>query len=434
MVDFLKSSRTAFNALMAKTTGATGLPQLKAPLWFVLGNEAHDLDSQCCTLALSFLLSRKYPTHQVFPLMNIPREEAKLRKDNLHVLKKIGIVPKTLIYLDDLPLKEVVEMTTHGGQHLARICLCDHNELSPRQGFLKPFVRVVIDHHVDSNQWSDVDTTKDGEFDVIVDTKARSCSSLVANKILTDDPELLNDRVMRLLLKAPILMDSGGLTSAFEIDKTMYRALIELDAGKNLTSEVQRLSDFKLLATLGQLRGDLEGLTPIEIVQKDLKYATDNRNRHLFAVSSVKAKIRTLGLKEKASRIDFMRKMVELLQEPQPNCKQGALSGYFILLFKKGPYKRLLAAVRKDILADGLLSRIERWLKKRRVYVDREIVGRRESAALYVTSELPTELQSKFDFCIFELDKPVSRKQVLPLLVDALGDDATTDEETEQTI
>ena len=57
----------------------------------VIGNEAMDLDSMACSLALAYSYSHMGVAQRlVIPVMHVPRKEMKLRKDNLLALDKIG--------------------------------------------------------------------------------------------------------------------------------------------------------------------------------------------------------------------------------------------------------------------------------------------------------------------------------------------------------
>ena len=409
LIDFLKATKASFLRLVAAEN------KVPRPFWIVLGNEAHDLDSQNSSIALAYLLSRQHPNHLVFPIMNVPRNEARLRRDNLGLLQEIGTDETDLLYLSDIAsaVGSFRKLVEENAEH-CKVAIVDHNELSPRQIFLRPFVKVIIDHHVDAKQWDDRLGAQD--FDIVIKRYASS-ATLIAERILQVDAAILEDRAIRQLLSSAILMDSGGLSSGDAQDQVMYDNLAKL-SGNPLK---QKMEDRQMLHNLSRQRMDLSGLSATEIVKKDLKYATDRNKQYLFAVSSVKVKAKKLGLKERASCHDFMTKLIDMLNEEQADSDYGALTAYFILIKKKGPYRRLLVAVRTDLIADAIIPTLESWLKKKRVYLGNPVSGRRDPKELFDATGIPKPLRGKFVFRTYELNQPASRKQVMPFLVDVLS-------------
>ncbi|KAJ2385841.1 hypothetical protein H4S02_004138, partial [Coemansia sp. RSA 2611] len=138
------------------------------PLTLVLGNESADLDSMVSSLALAYDLSTKTP-HPVVPIINTPRADLVLRPECSlllsHTLEAAGASLSSLTFIDDVDL----------ARHPMDIWLVDHNAPASRQAFLEPYVRGIVDHHVDEGKCLGA---KERQIEVVA-----SCATLVAQRL-----------------------------------------------------------------------------------------------------------------------------------------------------------------------------------------------------------------------------------------------------------
>lgn len=396
LIEFLKTSKARFSKL-----------DLQKPVWLVFGNEAMDLDSQNCCLVMAYYLSRKFPQSSAFAVMNVRQNELHLRRDNIAMLDHIGVKPEELIYLNDFE--------GYGGldsflkESKSSVALVDHNDLSPRQSGLFSSVELVVDHHSDSGQWSHINS--------IIKPYA-SCSSLVGELLEKEDVSLLKEKPIRQLLYSAMVMDTNSLSSKATQpeEKKLFKTLVKLDEKYKVTGKERR----KLESLLSEKRSETVGMSVLDLLQKDLKYSTDLNKRFLFCIASVKNKIRKLGLKEKKTTQKFLKDLVNLILSEEKSENFEELSAFFVLCVKKGFHKRLLCVVRKDKV-ENCVEMIEKELKKEKSYIGRVAKGRREELKYFREELLEEEFKNMFEIVSFELDSPISRKQVMPMLVQAFS-------------
>lgn len=71
---------------------------------FVIGNESADLDSCVSSIAYGYLATIKSKTHGLtIPVLNMPREDIKLRAELAFLLDSVSVAQSDLICRDDLP-------------------------------------------------------------------------------------------------------------------------------------------------------------------------------------------------------------------------------------------------------------------------------------------------------------------------------------------
>ena len=96
-----KSIETINNALGAAKTNLNTDYLVRV----VMGNEASDLDSMASSIAYGYLLSQSLPGGEiVLPVMNIPRDDFKLRTEAVYLFKEVGIDISRLVFLDEIKL------------------------------------------------------------------------------------------------------------------------------------------------------------------------------------------------------------------------------------------------------------------------------------------------------------------------------------------
>ncbi len=130
------------------------------------------------------------------PVINIPRQELRLRADILFLFKRLNIELTDLTFIDEVDLSDPVT-----NQPLS-LTLVDHNQLAPHQAHLTKWVTTIIDHHIES-----------GQYDQAVEKTIRpvgSTATLIWNLFFQTQPHALDRDLARFLL-APILVDTALL-------------------------------------------------------------------------------------------------------------------------------------------------------------------------------------------------------------------------------
>lgn len=188
------------------------------------------------------------------PLLQCSRADLRLRQDVLWLFNELGIDPDTLLYSEDVS----AELLSSANE--LSITLVDHN--SPKgllEGY-KPSIAEVIDHH---EQTENTLTPGDGRKVLIEDVG--SCSTLVAERILSDSSGAVDEDLATLLL-ASILLDTGDLK--------LHERVTEKDsavAEQLLQKVAPSVDKVQFYATLFKQRCDTTGLTTLKILQKDFK-------------------------------------------------------------------------------------------------------------------------------------------------------------------
>ncbi|GMM31705.1 exopolyphosphatase [Martiniozyma asiatica (nom. inval.)] len=242
--DFIKSLPNLFKTACASRKVA-----------FVSGNSSADMDSVVCAITFSYFSHLQQRT--VFPLINIPKDELKLRKDIDWLLKDMCIDPKDLLYADDLSAlskKSVIDFV-----------LVDHN--SP-QGKVKEIfegkeyecnVVGIIDHHLDEGKFINA---KPREI-----TVCGSCSTLVMHhflKTIADIQSQIDDKFISFLL-APLCADTSGLQ--YRVEK------IDTEIVQKLTQIYPPRAELvtQLTSQLKVAKENIDGLSVRDLLRKDYK-------------------------------------------------------------------------------------------------------------------------------------------------------------------
>ncbi|KAM3512377.1 hypothetical protein MY11210_003943 [Beauveria gryllotalpidicola] len=255
---FLAAAREALAAKPAERS---------LPLTFVVGNESADLDSLCSAVVLAYIRSHIAPKRLHIPLSNLPRDDLALRNELGPVLAKADLEVSDLITLSELP-QELDPKDTEW-------VLVDHNVLT---GNLKKYEsRVVgcIDHHVDERAVSMQATPR------VIET-CGSCMSLVVEHYADAWRGLLNAKLPSIATKpvskdltqlaqvalAPVLIDTINLTNTTKVRPE------DLRAAKLLETELMHDPNFDSKAYYDEVtaaKEDLSKLSLHDILRKDYK-------------------------------------------------------------------------------------------------------------------------------------------------------------------
>ncbi|KAJ1970877.1 Exopolyphosphatase, partial [Dimargaris verticillata] len=161
---FVSSRRQALQQAVDQVMQGDGNHRLVV----TMGNEAADLDSMATAITYSYwrhLAELSQSSTTVFiPLINIPRDEFRLRPECERVIEQTAQIPSNdLVFINDPPIEALFSWVRSraeddGSGDVASlgldIVLVDHAAPNREQKFLEPFVRGVLDHHKEEHKFS----------------------------------------------------------------------------------------------------------------------------------------------------------------------------------------------------------------------------------------------------------------------------------------
>ena len=167
----------------------------------VIGSEAADLDSMVSTILYARLLAaRRAPGEPLpVPVINCSREDFGLRTEAVYLFSALGIDLDALLFRDEIDL----ERLQRTGR--LRLTLVDHNVLCEEQAGYADAVAAIVDHHADGGLYPDAEPR--------VIEPVGSATTLVAEAMLRDEPDLVDPAIATLLL-GTILLDTVRLDPA----------------------------------------------------------------------------------------------------------------------------------------------------------------------------------------------------------------------------
>ncbi len=166
----------------------------KGSVCFVTGNEASDLDSMASSVAYAYLLETMNNDDDIIyiPLMNIPREDFKLRTEAVYLFGEAGIQTDNLLFTDEINIEEI------GKSGKLKFILVDHNRISKTFEKYSDLVIEVIDHHADENIYDESIKTIE---------PVGSTATLIAEKMIEKNNNIPDSNIA-LLLTGTILLDT----------------------------------------------------------------------------------------------------------------------------------------------------------------------------------------------------------------------------------
>ena len=341
---------------------------------FVLGNEASDLDSMASSVMYAYYAGQVLADkkgHVFLPLINIPRADFKLRTEAVYLFHATGIELGNLLFADEVDLDRLQETNR------LRLTLVDHNKLAPSQGRHQSLVEAILDHHDDVGlyPWVESRTIE----------PVGSTASLIAERIIQDKPELIDEGTGKLLLGA-ILLDTVNLDPEAKRvtpkDEKIVRLLL------THTGVEQK-------ALFDKLQFEKFNLSPLEtydLLRKDYKE---------WQVGSVKCGIASVLMSLKA------------WIEKDPDITAGFAS----YLKKRG----------LDLLVAMNASTDPEFHRELTVYspdqgLREEVIAHLETKGLGLKPTDPQELKGKRNIYFFEQgDLSTSRKKLQPILSEFLS-------------
>lgn len=225
----------------------------------VCGNESADLDSIVSTLAYAYFSYIHDPSKYILPVVNIPRQDLKLRKDVTFLLGSHSISSDLLNFREDLVNWQKQSL------YDINYVLVDHNDVPAITNDGLTNIAGIIDHHKDLGLHAESITKLSGPR--IIQT-AGSCSTLVFqywNGILKHDSnstEMVKE-IVPLLLGA-LLLDTDNMKNKVEpVDQAVFEQYKRiLGSSFNTDSFYQQLRTAK---------DDINGLSINDILRKDYK-------------------------------------------------------------------------------------------------------------------------------------------------------------------
>jgi len=170
-----------------------------ATIQVVMGNEAADLDSMASSVLYAYYKAQAAGHNgstAFVPLINVPREDFKLRTEAVYLFHEAGIDPALLLFADE------VNLETLKAKGRLKLTLIDHNKLASFQARLADCVVEIIDHHND-----------EGLFAVAsprIIEPVGSAATLVAEALLGQGGSTL-EQGSAILLLGTILLDTVNL-------------------------------------------------------------------------------------------------------------------------------------------------------------------------------------------------------------------------------
>ena len=207
----------------------------------VLGNEAGDLDSIACALALGRLRG-------CLPLLDMTPADLLLRPEAAELFAAAGVEASLLLFAPEVDLE--------GLQRAGRLSLVlvDHNELALHRAVLAPAVEEIVDHHPDRGHYPWVRAR--------LIEPVGSAATLVTRLVRAASPALPDPATATLLL-GPVLLDTADLSAPRTRPADREAAgLLREAAGPAAEGLFERLQAARLrplpLDAAGHLRRDLK--------------------------------------------------------------------------------------------------------------------------------------------------------------------------------
>ncbi|OBA21562.1 DHH phosphoesterase [Metschnikowia bicuspidata var. bicuspidata NRRL YB-4993] len=242
-------------------------PSSKHVVRFVAGNQSADMDSVVSAITYAYFHHRFNPKEQaLLPLVNISREEFRLRKDIVFLLSKHEISSTRIFFLDD-----VEELTQLSPSIKLDVVLVDHCNLQGKvlTGLYENkrlFVSGIIDHHADEGVFLDA-------MPRVIQSNG-SCSALVYH-FWNNKNGPITDKDAVLLLVGPLLIDTSNMEQKVEAGDreayVEYGQILQSPEALMQTDGVAPAAFSQLYSELKAAKKDLRGFSLYDILRKDYK-------------------------------------------------------------------------------------------------------------------------------------------------------------------
>jgi len=380
---------------IAKLKGGSGKVKV------VMGNEAGDIDSMGCAVVLAYFYA-EVDGDFTFPVINVPRDEMHLRKDNVEIFKVAGVSLDDLIFIDEIDLEGLAK----AGR--LELTIVDHNELSPRQDFLTASVVAIVDHHRDALLYKD--TVKD-ERRFCLFPRA-SAASLSTEKMSETEKGkgCLEDPGVSCLLRTTIMLDTDNLKNAdktTDLDRDALKKCRDAVPAKKAYGDYSPAEWHKRVAGL---RKNIDGFSAGDVMKKDLKFGAIGNEK--FAIASGGVKLKELGA------LDSKETLTAFASEQKKFIEANKLHSVFAL------FKTAEDANKNKLVT--VASSVAEWKLIKKSFTDAVCSDTEYGGIALKGKQVPWGVDGVDDdfthdgfvYTIFEFNGAASRKQVLP----AIGD------------
>ena len=216
----------------------------------VVGNESADLDSIISANLLAYAYS-KMGVKNIIPLINIKKQDYKLRTESYGLLKRFDIDENDLIFIDDINVK-IIE---NAGD--IKVIVVDHNKLPDNLRAWDANVTAIFDHHQDIEMYANAQPR--------IFATVGSCSTMVAQFILENAADIYQNEEFAILNISPILVDTVNLDP--EQQRVTDEDITMINNLKAFTStDLQKLYD-----DLQFMKSDVSVLNSTDLLRKDYK-------------------------------------------------------------------------------------------------------------------------------------------------------------------
>ncbi|ABN67215.1 exopolyphosphatase (ExopolyPase) (Metaphosphatase) [Scheffersomyces stipitis CBS 6054] len=247
---------------------------LPLPYKFVTGNQSADMDSVISAVSYSYFENLKDNNSYVIPLVNIPKEDLKLRRDIESLLQSHSITEDLLYFLEDF---EILSGGATNELILVDHCNIQGDLLHQRMNEGKLKVVSIIDHHADEGVFLDSHPR------IIHSNGSNSC--LVFNywydQLGRNDALLKQNSDIIELLLGPLLIDTSNMTQKVEEGDvsafSKYKQILDLGAGNApiIKQFVGPDAGDDIVAgfykKLKTAKKDLSGFRFVDVLRKDYK-------------------------------------------------------------------------------------------------------------------------------------------------------------------
>lgn len=218
-----------------------------------LGNVSCDMDSSIGVFILAYLLTHKSKyfddpgnfENLYIPVINCPRGELEARLDITYHLEKHGIDLKKLTYVSDL------DIDFYAKENTLSLSIIDHNQLDLHQSKWGDSVKMIVDHHVDTNAYD-----KNKDIVKLVTFCGSACSMAINLYFEYGFDALLNKELCEFFAPA-ILLDTENLKTSLkgnkwgDIDLTACSRMFRIMMSNTYNTLVNKKTDRKLNLQLG---------------------------------------------------------------------------------------------------------------------------------------------------------------------------------------
>ncbi|KAM8794355.1 exopolyphosphatase PRUNE1 [Eudromia elegans] len=296
----------------------------------VMGNEACDLDSTVCALAMAYFLAQTSPTSKAafVPVLNMPRADLALRAETVALLRRQRLRDACLVFRDELDLAALHRAG------LLSLTLVDHHVLPRADAALEEAVVEVLDHR----------PLERAPRCRVTAEPVGSCATLVTERIAQGPPGVL-DALTAALLHATILLDCVNLSPAGGKVTPRDAACVAL-----LESRFPELPQRDVIyETLRAAKFDVSGLTTEQMLRKDLKALANDELA--LGISGIYVDLE-----------EFLRRP-GLLQDLEAFCEARGFAGLVAMTVsfneRNEPFRQLAAYSRRDDVRSAMCRALE---------------------------------------------------------------------------